>query len=108
MVIILIRRFVKAGCEDAFLKAYEAERARDNPDFHGETLIRVNSDAELPVGLKSFELSSPDCATYINVAKWSSWEAFGRLCDMSGAGSIADYEVRARERAVLDVVRENK
>jgi hypothetical protein len=76
MDIILIWRFVRADREGEFLEAYQKEQPSNNPDFAGETLTRLNSQSALPPSLLSAEEAPPDSITYLNIARWRSWEAF--------------------------------
>jgi hypothetical protein len=102
MVIIIIRRFVRADREEKFLETYRAQKPTTNPAFKGETLTKVNAD--VPLGLRGLALKGPGCVTYLNIAKWESWEAFAQQFDTSGIGFEAEIETAVRQRVVLDVI----
>jgi hypothetical protein len=106
MVILLIRRFVRADKEKEFLATYDAQKPTGNPAFKGETLTRVSDAADLPAGLRGLALNGPTCITYLNIATWDSWEAFAQQFDVSGSSFDADTETAPRQRIVLDVVRD--
>src|SRR5215831_14354317 len=57
MVVILIRRFVRADKEDEFLRNYLAQKPLENPEFLGETLTRVSDATGMPAGLRGFALN---------------------------------------------------
>lgn len=103
MVVILIRRFVRIDKEEEFHHKYLAQQPTQNPAFMGETLTRVSDDAAIPAGLKSLSLGGPGCVTYLNVAKWASWEAFADAFD-TGVAFDPEIETAPRQRTVLDVV----
>jgi hypothetical protein len=104
MVIIIIRRFVRADREAKFLETYRAQKPTTNAAFRGETLTRVNESSEMPPGLRGLALNGPACVTYLNIAKWDSWEAFAKQFDTSGIGFDPETETAARQRVVLDVI----
>lgn len=109
MVIILVRRFVRADKEAEFLKSYRAQQPLQNPAFISETLTRVVEDTALPGGLRSLPLNGISCVTYLNVAHWQSWEAFAeQFADAlaSASGFDAEIETAPRQRAVLHVISE--
>jgi hypothetical protein len=105
MVIILIRRFVRPDRVDKFLETYHAQKPSENPAFKGETLTRIVEDTALPAGLRSFVLGEPACVTYLNVAKWESWEPFAKqFAEQIDSGSFdAEIETAPRQRAVLEI-----
>ena len=102
MVVVLIRRFVRSGREKEFFDKYLAQQPTRNPAFRGETLTRIG-DAALPAGLRSWPLGEPGCVTYLNVARWASWEAFADAFDV-GVAFEPEIEAAPRQRMVLDVV----
>jgi hypothetical protein len=106
MVIIFIRRFIRLDKEELFLQGYKDQTPFDNPAFRGETLTKVNSSAELPPRLRSMELAGPDCATYLNIAMWDSWEAFADHFLKNPDDLDGEIETAPRERAVLNPVDE--
>jgi hypothetical protein len=107
MVIILTRRFVRSDREEAFLSSYRAQRPTTSPAFRGESLTRVNESPSLPAKLRGFGVNGPACVTYLNIAKWDSWEA-AFADQFKGAGDFnPDLETAPRQRLVLDVVVEN-
>ena len=57
MVIIMIRRFVRADREEKFLETYRAQKPTTNPAFKGETLTKVNAD--VPLGLRGVGAERP-------------------------------------------------
>lgn len=103
MVIVLIRRFVRSDREKEFLEKYCAQRPSRNPDFKGEVLTRMSSDAAVPPTLKSLPLGGPGCVTYLNVAQWASWEAFAGAFDLDDVFD-PEIETAPRQRTVLDVL----
>jgi len=105
MVIILIRRFIRPDRVEKFLETYKAQKPVENAAFKGETLTRVVDDSSLPAGLRSFALGGPSSVTYLNVAKWESWEAFAKqFAAQIDAGSFdAEIETAPRQRAVLEI-----
>lgn len=103
MVIVLIRRFVRTDREKEFRDTYLAQQPTQNPAFMGETLTRVSDDAAVPAGLRSLFLGEPGCVTYLNVAKWASWQAFADAFD-AGVAFDPEIETAPRQRTVLDVV----
>jgi len=106
MVIVLIRRFVRLDREEKFLEVYRAQKPTSNPAFKGETLTRVNETPTLPPELRGFGISGPACATYLNIAKWDSWEAFAE--EFKNAGDFdKNIETAPRQRLVLNVITEN-
>jgi hypothetical protein len=106
MVIILIRRFVKLDKEAEFLESYRAQQPLSNPAFKGETLTRLVDGSSLPAGLPSFALGEPSSVTYLNVARWQSWEAFAEhFADQLASGSFnPEIETVPRQRAVVEVI----
>lgn len=107
MVIVLIRRFVRPDREDKFLATYRAQTPLNNSDFLGETLTKVLDDISLPAPLRSFAVGHPSCVTYINVAKWKSWESFAQhFADQISkpGGFDPEIEIAPRERAVLGTI----
>jgi hypothetical protein len=107
MVIILIRRFVKPDKETEFLENYRAQQPLNNPAFIGETLTRLVDSSSLPGGLRSFALGEPSSVTYLNVARWQSWEAFAAQFAEQVSSSIGfdpEIETAPRQRAVLEAI----
>jgi hypothetical protein len=100
MVTILIRRFVGTDKEEAFLTNYRMQKPIENPAFRGETLMRVDDDPALPEPLQGFGRAG--CVTYINIAKWDSWQAFAEhFKDAFSKPYNPEFEVAPRERAVI-------
>jgi len=107
MVVILIRRFVRADKEDEFLRNYLAQKPLENPEFLGETLTRVSDATGMPAGLRGFALNGSSCVTYLNIAQWQSWEAFAAhfAQQLTPTGDFnPEIETAPRQRAVLDVI----
>jgi hypothetical protein len=104
LVIILIRRSVRADKEMQFLASYERERP-NHVDFISEQLTKVSGDGDLPVPLRSFPLASDCGITYINVAVWRSAKSFEDHFNPK-SGHDPEIECADRVRVVLDVVRE--
>jgi hypothetical protein len=106
MYIVLIRRFVRLDREPEFLARFRDQKPpNDNAAFLGETLTKVSDDASLPPRLRSFALNGASCATYLNIARWDSREAFEQ--HFLGAGSSdfdPELETSPRQRMLLDVV----
>jgi hypothetical protein len=106
MIIVFIRRFVRLDKESEFLANYGSQKPLDNPAFKGETLTKVSDSSDLPPELRTFALNGPACLTYVNVAKWESWEAFAeQFKEQLKSGSFnPEIETAPRQRAVLEVV----
>ena len=112
MVIILIRRFVRADRVEHFLDTYRRQTPINNPAFGGETLTRASADTRLPPGLRGFSLSAPGSVTILNIAKWDSWEAFAeefaaQLQEETEHGFDAEIETAPRQRIVLEVIEDH-
>jgi len=106
VVIVLIRRFIRADREEEFLARYRSHRPTNNPAFKGEHLTKVSDDAGLPPRLRSFRLEEPSCVTYLYVSRWDSWQAFEKhFLEAYQSDFDPEIERRPRERIVLDVVR---
>lgn len=103
MVIVLIRRFIRADREADFLTKYQAQKPIDNPAFKGETLTKICEASGVPAGLRGIALNGPGCVTYINIAKWDSWEAFASHFPLADTFD-SEIETASRQRAVLDVI----
>jgi hypothetical protein len=54
--------------------------------------------------MRGLALNGSACVTYINIAKWDSWEAFSKEFDTSKPGFNPDIETAPRQRAILDVI----
>jgi hypothetical protein len=105
MIVVLIRRFVRADRVERFLDTYRAQQPSKNPAFKGETLARVSDESSLPAGLRGFALNGPACVTFLNVAKWESWQAFvDEFSAQIDSGFDPEIETAPRQRAVLDVI----
>lgn len=105
-VIIMIRRQVKSGCEDAFLEQYCRDHAAVEkvPGFIRETLTKFADGANLPTSLRTLELGSADCIQYMNIAEWQTWEAFDDHFKPTETYFDETYEVGPRARAVLETL----
>jgi hypothetical protein len=105
MVIILIRRFIRPDKEAEFLENYRAQQPLNNPAFIDETLTRLVDNSSLPGELRGFALGRPSCVTYLNVARWQSWEAFAEhFAEQLSSSFDAETETARRQRAVLEVI----
>lgn len=105
MVIVLIRRFIRADREAEFLARHRLHSPANNPAFKGGYLTKVCDDARLPPRLRSFRVEGPSCVTYLNVSRWDSWQAFEKhFLDAHQSDFDPEIETAARERIVLDVV----
>jgi hypothetical protein len=104
MVIILIRRFIRFDREQEFLQSYRRQAPNDDPAFHGETLTKVNDGPHVPGDMKSLSLRSPNCLTYLNVARWDSWNACREHFAKAGVGFDPHIETAPAEQSVLDVI----
>lgn len=104
MVIVMIRRFVRLDKEADFLQSYRDQKPVNNPAFKGETLTRASDDAALPPGLTNLQLRGEGCVTYINIAKWDSWQAFNAHFDPQVGVFDPKIETAPRERAVFEVI----
>ena len=103
MVIVLIRRCVRADRENEFLQTYHRQKP-SHPDFIEETLTRVLPGDHLPEPMRSLSLGCPGgCVTYVNVARWKSAESFEAYFKPQTTHD-ASFECADRLRAVLDVV----
>jgi hypothetical protein len=78
MVIIIIRRFIRADREQEFLAKYQSQSPTQNRALKEETLTKVSEESKLPARLRSFTVNGPACMTYLNIAKWESWEDFAK------------------------------
>jgi hypothetical protein len=105
MVIVLIRRSVKREKEAEFLATYSQEKP-NHPDFLEETLTKVNDSTDLPEAMRSLPITSADCVTYLNVARWKSAEAFRQHFNPR---TMHDPEIETsdRLRIVLEIVEPN-
>ena len=103
MVIILIRRFIRPDRETAFLEKYRAQEPVKNTAFNWETLTKISNASEIPPGLRGLALSEPECVTYLNIAKWESWEAFANEFELDETFDV-EIETAPRQRTVLDVI----
>jgi hypothetical protein len=104
MIVILIRRFVRADREPVFLERFKAQTPIQNPAFIKETLTRLSDDPNLPPRLRSLALNGPSCITYLNIAEWSSREAFEQEFLTKPSDFDEDIETAPRQRMVLDIV----
>jgi hypothetical protein len=104
MVIILVRRFVRPDRERRFLASYRDQAPIDDPAFLGETLTRLNDAAELPADMKSLPLGTARCVTYLNIAKWRSWESFEKHFSRAPFGFDAEIEIAPAQQAVMDII----
>jgi len=104
MVIVLIRRCVKADKEAEFLKSYRAQKPT-HVDFIDETLTKLRDDQSLPPEMRNLELGCEEgCATYINVARWCCAESFQENFRDQLQRYDPNVECSPRLRAVLTVV----
>jgi hypothetical protein len=109
MIVVLIRRFVRIDKETEFLARFQKEKPLDNSSFKGEILLRAKIDQSLPKRLRSWDVNEPNCVTYINIAKWASWEAFAEHFHVDpgqdpSSNYDPDIETAARDTAVLTVL----
>jgi hypothetical protein len=106
VVIILIRRFIRADQVDRFIAEYRDQSPIANSACKGETLTRINEASEVPPALRGFALNGPGCVTYLNIAKWDSWEAFAEHFkkQLESGGFNPEIETAPRQRIVLDVI----
>jgi hypothetical protein len=103
MFIVLIRRFVRLDREDRFLARFREQEPSKNPSFKCETLTKVSDDADLPPRLRSLALNGPACATYLNIARWDSREAF--LQEFQ-SDFDPELETAPRQRMLLEIVQD--
>jgi hypothetical protein len=109
MIVVLIRRVVRTDRERDFLARFQTEKPINNEHFKGEILVRVNHDASLPRALRSWKVGEPNCITYVNIAKWESWEAFAKHFKIDPARDPAsnydpEIETAARQTSILSVL----
>jgi hypothetical protein len=109
MIVVLIRRFVRTDRERDFLARFQSEKPTNNEHFLGEILVRVNHDASLPRALRFWKVGEPNCITYVNIAKWESWEAFAKHFKIDPARDPAsnydpEIETAARQTSILSVL----
>lgn len=112
MVIILIRRFVRADRVNAFVEAYQKQAPVDNPAFKGETLARATERSSLPASLRGLVADDTSGVTVINIAKWESWSAFAsqfadELAREEAGAFDAEIETAPSQRILLDVVEDH-
>ena len=107
MYVIIIKRFVRLDREEEFLRAYRNDRT-SHSDFLGETLTKLSVDEGIPETMASLFSPDPECATYLNIARWKRWDSFVGLCDMTPGWYDEDIEVAPRERAIFEIVEEAK
>jgi hypothetical protein len=105
MVIILIRRCVKPGKEEAFLADYRNNRP-NHAGFIRECLTKLSSSETIPEYMRSLpidEWKCGECVTYINVALWKDVESFMNNFEGKTAPS-PDFECQDRLRIAFEVV----
>lgn len=100
-VVIIIRRVARNDRINEFLKGYHSQRP-DHPGFIAEYLTEVNTDTDLPEGLKNLPMAAQGGATYLNIAFWRSAKEFD---DHFGPEIThdPDTELEDRQRIVLDI-----
>lgn len=106
MVIVLIRRCVRAEKEQEFLASYKAETPTEKPGFISETLTKLDAAAaELPAmhGLVA-KCEGDSCITYVNVAKWNSAADFYAAFTPVPGFYAEAVECEPRVRAVLEIL----
>ena len=104
MLIILVRRFVRPQRLKQFLASYRDQAPIDDPAFLGETLTRLNDSADLPKDMKSLPLGAPNCLTFLNIAKWRSWEAFEKHFSSAPFGFDPEIEAAPAQQAVMTII----
>jgi heme-degrading monooxygenase HmoA len=104
MVIVLICRFVKPTEEPKFLERYNEDQRKNVgiPDFICETLTKVNDSHDLPEFMRSLHLVRENCLNYVNLAYWTSAEAFAQRFTPK-APFDEETEVSPRLRVVLEI-----
>jgi|SRR6185312_9761789 len=112
MVIIIIRRFVRADRVNAFIEAYQKQAPVENPAFKGETLARATEQRNLPASLRGLVADDSSGVTVINIAKWDSWSAFAsQFADELAREAVGAFdaaiEVAPSQRILLDVVEDH-
>ena len=105
MVIILVRKCVRPGREEAFVADWRAQRP-DHPDFLGETLTRIDDLSHLPEPMRSLPLAAPAGITYLNVARWRRAESFVEHFRPRTAHN-PELELADELRIVLTIVEES-
>jgi hypothetical protein len=98
--VILIKRVAQTAKLSEFLAKYSAEK----PTHHGfisEYLTRVNTDVPLP--LRSLDLSSSEGITFINVAFWKSEADFIENFQPEDGFFDKEIECEPRVRITLKV-----
>jgi hypothetical protein len=108
MIVVLIRRFVRTDRERDFLARFQREKPTNDEHFKGEILVRVNDDPCLPQALRSWKVGEPNCITYVNIAKWASWQAFAKHFKIDPARDPSlnydpEIETAARQTSILSV-----
>jgi hypothetical protein len=102
MYLIQIRRYVRPGKEQEFLRKYRDQKT-DHPACHGETLTKLVDDSNLPEGLRNLFELKPTCINYLNIALWDDWASFESQCTLGLDDCDQEIELHARERCVLEV-----
>jgi hypothetical protein len=105
MRIVIIRRFVRPDREREFLDDYYSKISKHGA-FKGETLTRVATDDDLPAGLTNLFAPVEGCITYLNIARWEEWQPFVGHCGVTENDMDPDFEVKPRQRIVLDIIDE--
>lgn len=101
-VVILIRRVVKEDKINEFLDYYQSHRGSAHPEFIGEYLTRLDSNADLPAPMKNFEVGATDGVTFINLIFFKSAEGFTEHFNPSITFDD-NYELENRQRIVMQV-----
>jgi hypothetical protein len=104
MIIILVRRFVRTDREKRFLASYRDQAPIEDPAFFGETLTKLNDSIDLPAEMKSLPLGTAGCVTYLNIAKWESWEAFEKHFADMPSGFDREIETAPAQQAVMCII----
>jgi hypothetical protein len=103
MIVVLIRRCVKADRETDFIKSYNREKPT-HPGFIDETLTKLDSSKDLPEPMRSLSMGCPlGCITYLNIARWRSAKDFEEAFKPRTMHD-PETECSDRQRAVFDIV----
>jgi len=89
--VVLVRRYIRVGMEETFLKVYGQQDPEGRPGFIDEKLYRLQDQDE------------PGVTKYINIAWWDSRADFERNFCVETPPK-AEYEARQRERIWLSPV----
>ena len=89
MKIVHVHWHIRRGAESEFLDWWGTNKPTDNPEFIDEVMYRREDEPEL------------DVAEFLNVAMWTSHDAFRR--QFPKAKEPRAFEARLRDRVFLSI-----